>query len=73
MLLAPVNSRWSKGRAVNACATSTPPVTTTASCGAKFASISDFKRSDVRGVNSDGFSMTELPAAKASAIGPMAR
>ena len=69
----PVNSRWSNGSAQNACATSGPPVTTATSSGSKRAASSCPSRAAVRGVSSDGFSITRLPAASASISGPIDR
>ncbi|MNT08217.1 hypothetical protein D3C72_1429530 [compost metagenome] len=69
----PVNSRWSKGSAVKALATSASPLTTMISSGAKCCGTSCANKAAKRGVYSDSFTMARLPAASAPASGPTVR
>ncbi|MCY1435439.1 hypothetical protein D9M71_515350 [compost metagenome] len=73
MLVAPVNSRWSKGSLEKATPTSTSPSTTaTRSSGKTLARIS-LSAWAVAGVDSLILTITRLPAASAATIGLMAR
>src|SRR5574337_886202 len=69
----PVNSRWSNGSATNAAATSVPPCTTATRSDGNTSASTSASSADVRGVYSEGFSITWLPAASASTSGTSAR
>ncbi|MNG22996.1 hypothetical protein D3C84_1075480 [compost metagenome] len=67
ILLAPVNTRWSKGWPVNACPTCGPPVMIATSSWAKTVGKIRASSADVWGLNSETLIMTRLPAARAPA------
>mgnify|MGYP007123470403 CR=1 FL=1 len=68
----PVNSRWSNGREVKRCATSTPPFTIVISAGSNASAIMRSNSPPMRGVYSDILTITRLPAASAGMLGPTA-
>jgi len=61
---APVNTRWSKGRALKAWATSTPPSTTAISVSSNAARTIAATTVDTVGVSSEGLIIARLPAAR---------
>ncbi|KAG1438321.1 hypothetical protein G6F57_019903 [Rhizopus arrhizus] len=68
----PVNSRWSSGSEDTAAATSAPPCTTATRSGGNTLASRSARKALVRGVCSEGFSSTWLPAAMAVAKGTSA-
>ena len=69
----PVNSRWSKGKAEKAAATSASPITTATCTSSKASSSITRSASAVSGVNSLILIITRLPALRALIKGPIAR
>ncbi|MNF96839.1 hypothetical protein D3C84_796440 [compost metagenome] len=73
MLVAPVNSKWSKRRRENATPMSASPSTTQTRSSGKIRASNCFISKPVAGVDSLSLSITRLPADSAPTNGPMAR
>ena len=69
----PVNTRWSKGSAAKAAATSASPVATATRPSGNTCASSERRNAALRGVCSEGLRKTWLPAAIAVASGTRAR